>query len=149
MERVFGTIPAFLSGLGVNENAAEAVIFVAWRQTAGEMLSERTSPLEYFENRLVIAVEDLTWQRHLEDLAPQMIAKLNGLLGQGTVKFVEFRIATAALADAKSKRARNVTVAQTRAPISPSLIDAANGIADESLRESFLSAAAAYLDKGA
>lgn len=147
MERVFGTIPAVLSRLGVNDNATEAVVFVAWRQTAGEMLSERTSAVEYFENRLVIAVEDRTWQRHLEDLAPQMLARLNGTLGQGTVKFIEFRIAPSALADAKSRRPRNVKVAATRAPISPSLIDVANEIGDVSLRESFLNAAAAYLDR--
>ncbi len=147
MERVFGTIPAVLSGLGVNDSATEAVVFVAWRQTAGEMLSERTSAVEFFENRLVIAVEDRTWQRHLEELAPQMLAQLNGKLGQGTVKFIEFRIAPAPLADAKSKRARNVKVADLRAPISPKLINAANEIADKSLRESFLNAAAAYLDK--
>ena len=147
MERVFGTIPAVLSGLGVNDSATEAVVFVAWRQTAGEMLSERTSAVEYFENRLVIAVEDLTWQRHLEDLAPQMLAQLNGKLGQGTVKFIEFRIAPAVLADAKSERARSAKELKARAPIAPSLVDAANNIADPALRESFLTAAAAYLDK--
>lgn len=148
MERVFGTIPVVLSGLGLNDSATEAVVFVAWRQTAGEMLSERTSPVEFFESRLVIAVEDRTWQRHLEDLAPQMLAQLNGKLGQGTVKFIEFRIAPASLAEAKRKRARNTKAANTRAPIAPSLVNAANDIADESLRKSFLNAAAAYLDKG-
>jgi hypothetical protein len=148
MERVFGTIPAVLSGLGVNDSATEAVVFVAWRQTAGEMLSERTSPVEFFESRLVIAVEDRTWQRHLEDLAPQMLAQLNGKLGQGTVKFIEFRIAPASLAEAKNKRARNVKAAKPRGPVAPSLVNAANEIADESLRKSFLNAAAAYLDKG-
>ncbi len=147
MERVFGTIPAVLSGLGVNDSATEAVVFVTWRQIAGDMLGERTSPIEFFENRLVIAVEDRTWQRHLEDLGPQMIAQLNGKLGQGTVKFIEFRIAPALLAEAKNKRARNVNSARTRDPIAPSLVDAANNIADLSLRKSFLAAAAAYLDE--
>lgn len=147
MERVFGTIPVVLSGLGVNDEAAEAVVFVAWRQTAGEMLSERTSPVEYFENRLVIAVEDRTWQRHLEDLAPQMLARLNGTLGQATVKFIEFRIDPSVLGYWKGRRERNVKAAKKRAPISPSLIDAANEIGDVSLRESFLNAAAAYLDR--
>lgn len=147
MERVFGTIPAVLSGLGVNDGATEAVVFAAWQQAAGELLSERTAPAEYFENRLVIAVEDLTWQRHLEDLAPQMLAKLNGTLGQGMVRFIEFRIDTAVLTSAKSKRNRKPKGAEKKAPISPSLANAANSIADDSLRESFLNAAAAYLDK--
>ncbi|MBK6723256.1 MAG: DUF721 domain-containing protein [Acidobacteria bacterium] len=115
MERVFGTIPVVLSGLGLNDSATEAVVFVAWRQTAGEMLSERTSPVEFFESRLVIAVEDRTWQRHLEDLAPQMLAQLNGKLGQGTVKFIEFRIAPASLAEAK-ENGREIRKQRRREP---------------------------------
>lgn len=147
MERVFGTIPGVLSGLGVNDNATEALVFVAWRQAAGEMLSTRTSPVEFFENRLVVAVEDRTWQRHLEDLAPQMLVGLNRILGQGTVKFIEFRIAPSKLADAKANRSRVVKIEEARRSISPSLVNAANKIGDDSLRESFLNAAAAYLAK--
>ena len=148
MERAFGTIPAVLDSLGANDTAVEAVVFAAWRQTAGEMLAARTASIQYFENRLVIAVDDVTWQRHLEDLAPQMLAKLNGSLGQGTVKFIEFRINPAALKDARKKRAKDPNTVKARGPISPSLAEAANGIADEKLRESFLNAAAAYLAKG-
>lgn len=145
MERIFGTIPAVLSGLGANDSATEAVVFAGWRRSAGEMLSERTAPVEYFEDRLVIAVDDATWQRHLEDLAPQMLARINGSLGLGTVRFIEFRIDPAALKNAPNKRAKRTKAAEERGPISPSLIDAANGIADEALRESFLDAAAVYL----
>lgn len=147
MEQVFGAIPAVLGGLGSNESAVAAIVFSAWCRTAGEMLSQRTSPVEYFDNRLVIAVSDITWQRHLEDLAPEMLARLNGTLVHGTVRFIEFRIDPAALEEAKHDRVRKVKVAKTFGPVSASLVDAANKIADESLRKSFLNAAASYLDK--
>ena len=145
MEQLFGAIPAVLGGLGANEGINEAVVFAAWQRCAGELLNERTTPIELFENRLVVAVADETWQRHLEDLSPQMLAKLNGSLGQGSVKFIEFRINKKAVnARRKEKKKANRTV-EAAAEIAPSLTAAAEAIADESLREQFLSAAAAYL----
>lgn len=144
MERIFGTIPAVLEGLGANEVATEALVFSAWRQTAGEMLSKRTVPAEFFENRLVVAVEDITWQRNLEELAPQMLFKLNRAVGERTVKFIEFRIDRAVLRAARQASDMGKFAPEIR-DVPPSLKDAAETIADESLRESFLAAAAASL----
>jgi len=103
----------------------------------------RTAPLEFFENRLVIAVSDQTWRRHLEELSPLMLAKINGSLDQGSVTFIEFRIDAAAV-----KTARKIEkAAADDIPVEPppSLTTAADAIADENLRKHFLSAAASYL----
>ena len=67
MEQLFGAIPSALNGLGPNANVDEAVVFAAWARCAGDLLRVRTAPLEFFENRLVIAVSDQTWRRHLEE----------------------------------------------------------------------------------
>jgi hypothetical protein len=92
MEQLFGAIPSVIKGLDANAKADEAVAFAAWRHCAGEMLSARTAPVEFSKNRLVIAVADKIWQRHLEHLSPQLLAKLNAFLGQQTVTFIEFQI---------------------------------------------------------
>src|SRR6187549_3709000 len=92
MERLFASIPGALNALGHNAKIDEAMVFAAWRSCAGEMLNERTAAAEFFENRLVVAVTDKTWQRHLEELSPQILVKLNGRLEQGTVRFIEFVI---------------------------------------------------------
>ncbi len=92
MEQLFSAIPAVLKNLEPNPEADKAIVFAAWKRCSGELLRTRTTPLEFAENRLVIAVADKTWQRHLQDLSPQMLVKLNDHLGQGTVKFIEFRI---------------------------------------------------------
>ncbi len=92
MEKLFGAIPSVLKGLGSNAKTDEAIVFAAWKQCAGGLLASRTTPIEFSSHRLVVAVADKTWQRHLEELAPQMLAKLNGSLGSGTVRFIEFRI---------------------------------------------------------
>ncbi len=92
MEQLFGSIQAVLNSLEPNEKKDEAMVFAAWKRCAGGLLSDRTRPIEFFENRLVVAVDDKTWQRHLEELAPQMLTKINKELGQGTVRFIEFRV---------------------------------------------------------
>src|SRR3954468_17082735 len=92
MEQLFAALPQLIKELGANHAVDEQMVFAAWRRVAGDMLNERTKPLEYFENRLVVAVEDQSWQRNLETLAPEMVAKLNGATEQGKVKYIEFRI---------------------------------------------------------
>ncbi|MEO6052144.1 MAG: DUF721 domain-containing protein [Pyrinomonadaceae bacterium] len=146
MEQLFGAIPSVLSGLGPNTDIDEAVVFAAWGRCVGDLLRERTAPLEFFENRLVVAVQDKIWQRHLEDLSPQMLVKINGSLGQGSVRYIEFRIDAAAAETAReSKKAGNIVPDIDE--VSPSLANAANAIADEHLRKQFLSTAASYLTK--
>ena len=146
MEQLFGAIPSILTGLGPNAGIDEALVFAAWGRCAGDLLRERTAPLEFFQNRLVVAVQDKTWQRHLEELSPPMLVKINGSIGQGSVKYIEFRIDAAAVEAVRE----SYKVAQTDLvvdAVAPSLTKAANAIADEHLRKQFLSAAASYLAK--
>lgn len=148
MEQLFGAIPSVLNDLEPNPIAIEAVVFAAWNRCSGDLLRTRTLPLGFSENRLTIAVEDKTWQRHLEDLSPQMLAKLNGSLGHGTIRFIEFRIDKAALDAARSINPKSDGDAgEALDAVAPSLITAAGAIADDALRKRFLSAAAGYLAK--
>jgi hypothetical protein len=145
MERLFGAIPEVLKGLGADTAMSDALVLAAWKECAGPLIIERTAAVEYFESRLVIAVSDATWRAHLEDLSPQMVARLNARLGQGTVKFIEFRVDPSAFRAAVRKAAKRP--APVAAEIPASLRKAADAISDSRLRDSFLAAAAAYLTK--
>jgi hypothetical protein len=146
MEQLFGAIPSALGGLGPNAETDEALVFAAWIRCAGGGVCKRTAPLEFFENRLVIAVEDETWRRHLEDLSPQMLARINGSLGHGTLNFIEFRVDPANVKRARVLNKRsNEGVANRPAAVAASLATAAEAIADAGLREQFLSTAGEYL----
>ncbi len=145
MEQLFGAISDALSGLGPNAEVDEAVVFAAWKRCAGQMVAERTIPQEFFECRLVIAVEDNIWRRHLEELAPQMIARMNAFLGDGKVRFIEFRIQPRSFTARASLTAMGL---DSNAPVvPPSVADAAKNITDPSLRTSFLETAAEYLSR--
>lgn len=142
MERAFASLPAIIAALGEPSPAAlEAMVFAAWKRVAGEQLSERTVPLRFRANRLSIAVEDKTWQRHLESLAPEMLSRLRNKLDDDVVKFIEFRIdASVAFANKKTRPTDDLV---SDAP--PQLAAAAEQICDAHLREVFLKAAAAQL----
>lgn len=144
MEQLFSAIPQALSGIPHDTIADNAIVFAAWSQCAGEMLRERTVPISFEKKRLVIAVEDKTWQRHLEDLSPTMIAKINSTLGYGTVTFIEFRIDKKAVA---ARHAIEKAMTKTVPPVSKDLKNAANAIADQGFKENFLAAAGVYLDR--
>jgi hypothetical protein len=141
MEQLFAALPQLLKELGANHAVEEQMVFAAWLRVAGDMLNERTKPLEYFENRLVVAVEDQNWQRNLESLAPEMVAKLNAATEQGTVKYIEFRIDKKAI-----ERHQKPNSEVTSDDVPDSLRAAADQIENERLRKSFLDAAAAYLN---
>lgn len=144
MEQLFSAIPQALSGIPHDTIADNAIVFAAWSQCAGEMLRVRTVPISFEKKRLVIAVEDKTWQRHLEDLSPTMIAKINSTLGYGTVTFIEFRIDKKAVA---ARHAIEKAMTKTVPPVSKDLENAANAIADQGFKENFLAAAGVYLDR--
>ncbi len=143
MEQLFGAIPAVLNVLGPNAEIDQAVVFAAWKRCAGGLLNERTEPVQFFENRLIVAVEDDMWRRHLEELSPQMLARINGHVGNGTLKYIEFRVEPQTIGAARKKKTG--APAENAGNVPPSVSEAALKIADEALRQSFLDAAAEYL----
>lgn len=94
MEQLFTVLPAVLKQVEHTARADESVVFAAWRRAAGEPLSRRTMPVSFCDKKLIVAVEDKTWQTHMQELAPQLVARVNETVGQGTVEYIEFRTGT-------------------------------------------------------
>lgn len=142
MEQLFGALPKVLDRLELDPAARSAVVFAAWRRICGQLINERTAAVDFVDQRLTVAVEDKTWQRHLEDMSPQMVAKLNSVLGGGSVRFIEFIVDGSAVSSRVSPGSED---APASAELDPELRAAADAIADDHLRESFLKTAAVYL----
>lgn len=150
MEDLFRALPALLKEFDENETLLEAVIFAAWKRIAGKSLAEHAVPFRLFQKHLVIAVASLMWKRHLESLSGQMIFKLNSLLKQPAVTFIEFRIDEKTVLDAKSHRTKNnLTPEQFEEmaldEVSTNLRSSADAIQDDNLRYQFLLAAGSCL----
>jgi hypothetical protein len=153
MEDLFRTLPKLLKEIDDSDAVREAVVFAAWRRVAGKSLCEHSVPFRLFEKHLVVAVKDKMWKRHLEkELAGQMIFKLNSILGQPAVTFIEFRVdEETVLREAKQTRKINLSDEELKKialeELSPNLRFHADAIKDDNLRYQFLLAAGSSLAK--
>ena len=151
MDDLIRALPKLLRAAGEMEEVAEAAALVAWRRVAGEALRGQAVPFRLYRKTLVVAVADATWQKQLETMSGQLLFRLNSLLGQALVTFIEFRI------DLKTVQAERAALShevnreelEQRAFNSASgeVFAAAGAIHDEALRRRFLLAAGSCIDR--
>ncbi|HVF86086.1 MAG TPA: DUF721 domain-containing protein [Pyrinomonadaceae bacterium] len=150
MEHLIRSLPKLLRAAGEAEEVAEAAAMVAWRRVAGEALRGCAVPFRLYRKTLIIAVPDATWQKQMETLSGQLIFRLNSLLGQAAVTYIEFRLDPKTV---QAERARlNVSVVDRKVQerraleCAAGLRGAAASIRDENLRKRFLLAAGSCID---
>jgi hypothetical protein len=151
MEDLFKSLPKLLRAAGESEEVLEAASFVAWRRVAGEALRGCAVPFRLFNRRLVVSVPDTTWRKQLEQVSPQLVFRLNSLLGQAVVTYVEFRVDPQTV---REERARLRSTAYERLDAEEAALDraaelddAAHAIHDETLRRRFLLAAGSCMNR--
>ena len=103
--------------------SAEEMARAAWPDAVGKRIASRTRVAKLVRTRLVVEVEDSTWQRQLFALSRHILHNLERSLGPGLVDDLEFRIVP---------RRREPLLARTSIP---SLPDDADAIADPVLRD--------------
>lgn len=150
MEDLFRALPALLKEFDENETLREAVVFAAWERAAGQSLAQHAVPFRLFQKHLIIAVSSEMWKRHLELLSGQMIFKLNSLMRQAAVTFIEFRVDEKTVLEAKNKNGQNSLSDSEQEEIAldnvtPKMRASADAIEDDNLRYQFLLAAGSCL----
>jgi hypothetical protein len=144
MDQLINSLSAVLAAAGATEEIRQTAALAAWNHVAGEAVSQQTAPLGLRENRLVIAVKDFIWRRQLESIGGQLLFRLNSLLGQDVVRFIEFHVNPQAVQSANARRQplRNRPPAPDRERVIPfELVTAAATIQNSRLRKAFLGAA--------
>src|SRR4051812_44898208 len=152
MDDLFRTLPKLLRAAGETEEVLEAAALVAWRRVAGEGLRMQAVPFRLYRKTLVVAVPDATWQKQLEAMSGQLLFRLNSLLGQAVVTYIEFRIDPQTVRKNRAAaQAKEVDHAEQerRALLSVSgeVTAAAGAIHDDELRRRFLLAAGSCIDR--
>jgi predicted nucleic acid-binding Zn ribbon protein len=64
----------------------------AWPQAVGKKIAAHTRAARMVRTRLVVEVEDRTWQRQLMSLSGQILRNLQRNLGAGLVEDLEFKV---------------------------------------------------------
>ena len=143
MQKLVNSLPAILAAAGDSADVREAACVSAWRVTAGDPLSQRAIASEFKNESLIVLVEDAVWQKQLEQMRPQLLWRVNSMLGEPLVKTIEFRIDTTAFVE----RRQHAGIAANHAPIPVELLSAAAQIEDVELRRAFLGAASSCLQR--
>ena len=151
MDELIQSLPKLLRAAGEAEEVLEAAAFVAWRRAAGEALRAAAVPFRLYRKTLVVTVPDVTWRRQLEEAAGQLVFRINSLLGQALVTYIEFRVdpqtvneerARLRHADPFGPAAEEAAYARAQ-----ELRAAAAAIHDEDLRRRFLLAAGSCMNR--
>jgi predicted nucleic acid-binding Zn ribbon protein len=104
----------------------EQLCCAAWPEAVGIKVARHTRPAKLVRTRLVVEVEDATWQKQLFTLTPHILANLDRTLGRGLVEDLEFRIVP---------RRREPVVARHAVPaLLAGATDDADAIADPVMR---------------
>ena len=151
MEDLFQSLPKLLRAAGESEEVFEAASFAAWRRVAGEALRGCAVPFRLYRKTLVVAVPDATWRRQLEQVSPQLIFRLNSMLGQAVVTYVEFRVDPQTVRAERERlgRPEQERLAREEGALrrAAELGGAASAIHDEDLRRRFLLAAGSCMNR--
>jgi hypothetical protein len=152
MDDLIRTLPKLLRAAGETEEVMEAAALVAWRRVAGEGLRAQAVPFRLYRKTLIVAVADVTWQKQLEAMSGQLLFRLNSLLGQAVVTYIEFRIDPKTVRAERAHAQVEVTnrIEQERRAlqsISSEISAAADAIHDDDLRRRFLLAAGSCIDR--
>lgn len=72
--------------------SGEELACAVWPQAVGKRIAAHTRAARLVRTRLVIEVEDVTWQRQLNALSRHIVGNLEQTLGKGMVEDLEFRV---------------------------------------------------------
>ena len=99
----------------------------AWSQAVGKKIAGHTRAWKMVRTRLIVEVEDKTWQRQLFTLTPYILRNLEKSLGARVVEDLEFRIVPRRQGPQRAERAVPSGT--------PAVADEAQSIEDPVLRE--------------
>jgi hypothetical protein len=138
MKDLFRDLQRLLAISPSGDDLGRSLVLSAWKRAVGEGLDVRTKAMDLSGTRLTVAVSDESWKRHLEGIADQMIFKINSVLRNPSVTFIEFVVHPELL---PQSRAETPNIAW-RDEMDEELMQSAKGIEDEELREEFVKMAA-------
>jgi len=72
--------------------SGEELACAVWPQAVGKKIAAHTRAAKLVRTRLVVEVEDGTWQRQLNALSRRIVWNLEQTLGKGMVDDIEFRV---------------------------------------------------------
>lgn len=142
MDDLIKSLPNVLRMAGDTPEVLEVATRAAWRHIAGDGLKQHTVPLRLEGRTLIVAVSDRIWQRQLTSMTGQLLFRLNSTLGKPLVSRIEIVVDSS-----MNVQTRVNEKPSTSSEVPQELLAAASNIKDPELRNNFLRAATASLER--
>jgi hypothetical protein len=144
MDSLDRLLPSIVRQAEDSPHARECAALTAWNAAVGAGVRRVCSPSHLDGRRLYVDTVDQTWKVQLERLAPQLIFKINSILGAPVVTLILFRVNPGALTPSERDADHSVPPGLQSA-VAASLTADAESIPDPELRDLFLRAASKCL----
>ncbi len=83
------TLGRFVSEQGWETELRVHGVFSRWEAILGHDVGQHVSPQSYADGRLVVRTDSTAWATQMKLLAPDVVRRLNEVLGEGTVQVID------------------------------------------------------------
>jgi predicted nucleic acid-binding Zn ribbon protein len=134
LEKLSGTIEKLLASRGLGARLKEYRVLAVWDRAVGGVIAGHARPATVRGRKLTVTVDSSAWMQQLTLLRPEIIAKLNRMLGAAAVESVTFRLGEVE-PPARRPRAAPTPLPDLDAAERARVAERVAGIADEGVRE--------------
>ncbi len=82
-------IQKFVKTAGAGADITKATLFARWAELVGLALADHCEPTVLIDGELLLRCESTAWASQVRLMAPQLVKKLNEVLGHGTVRRIK------------------------------------------------------------
>jgi predicted nucleic acid-binding Zn ribbon protein len=137
VEQLSTTIEKLLASRGLASRLKEYRVFGLWGRAVGKVIAQHAQPSMVRGKKLTVTVDSSAWMQQLSLLKPEIIEKLNGVMGAGTVESITLKLGEL---DARAQQ-RQPEPARELPPLSPGererIEELASSIPDPEVRRTF------------
>ena len=144
MEELLKSLPKVLRAVEDSPELKEAAALAAWKHAIGDGLKPHTTAKRLEGKTLIVAVRDTIWQNQLSTMKSHLLFRVNSILGQPLLNNIVLVIDPKSLKVASPEKKADETL-DNEVPLE--LWAAASAIEDRQLRQKFLRAATAALNR--
>jgi hypothetical protein len=92
LDRLSMTLDKLLKARGFQGRVHEYRIFGQWERAVGGVIAQHAQPVSVRGNKLALVVDSPAWMQQLSLLKPEIIEKLNKLLGREAIKDLTLKL---------------------------------------------------------
>ena len=90
MERIGKILDSLADTLGLKKKMDDEKVMALWEKAVNRKIAERTRPIKIQGSKLLVEVSGSSWRNELTFLKPELIRKLNSLVGRVVINDIIF-----------------------------------------------------------